>query len=757
VTADLRTTLLGCSAWAGALAGLLLRGSWLWAVVALAGVTAAVLAVPPLTRRRTGLVVACLVVVAVVGASAGLRSKANDLSPVAALARTGAVVDTVLVVRSDPVTRKGRFGDYVLLHAQVRSLTTRGRQLRSSVAVLVIADDTWGELELGEVIRATGRLRPSLTGQEAAVFSGVRPPVIVQGPPRLLQVAAGVRAAVRRAAAGGPGESSALVPALVTGEDQALSEGLVDDFRTAGLTHLTAVSGTNLTLVLAFLLLLARWAGVRGRGHLVVGLLGVVAFVLMARPEPSVLRAAAMGTVALLGLGSGGRAAGVRALGAAMLLLLVLDPWLALSPGFALSTLATAGILFVAPGLRDALSVWLPRSLAEAVAVPLAAQLACTPLVAVLSGQVSLVAVLANLVVAPLVGPATVLGLSGGLVATVMTSVGVVLARPACWCAWLIIETGHRAASLPTASVEWPVTATRIAVLLALTVVLLLTGPRLLRRRRESVLAALLLVVVLVRPLPHPGWPPRGWVLVMCDVGQGDALVLATGHQEAVVVDSGPDPSLVDGCLRRLGVRRVPVVLLTHFHADHVDGLPGVLRGRGVGEVEVGPFREPAYGAEQVDEWAAAADVGVRVPAYGEVMQVGEVTWRVEAPRRILDDSPNDASVVWLVETHGVRLLLTGDVEPPSQAALLREDLGEVDVLKVPHHGSRYQDDRLLTGLGARVALISVGADNDYGHPDPRLVDLLERSGMDVRRTDEDGDVAVVVRDGGLRVVSQGS
>jgi competence protein ComEC len=139
------------------------------------------------------------------------------------------------------------------------------------------------------------------------------------------------------------------------------------------------------------------------------------------------------------------------------------------------------------------------------------------------------------------------------------------------------------------------------------------------------------------------------------------------------------------------------------------------------------------------------------------VVHVGALTWEVLAPERILSDSPNDASVVLLVETAGIRLLLSGDAEPPSQGLLLRHDLAPIDVLKVPHHGSRYQDPRLLTELGARVALVSVGEDNDYGHPDPGTLALLEHAGATVRRTDEDGDVAIVVdQDGELRVVSRG-
>jgi competence protein ComEC len=506
--------------------------------------------------------------------------------------------------------------------------------------------------------------------------------------------------------------------------------------------------------VLGCLLLVARWAGLRARLLPVCGLLGVVGFVLIARPEPSVVRAAAMGTVALLGMGGGGRRSGVRALGAAAFLLLLLDPWLATSPGFALSVLATAGILLVAPGFRDSLATWAPRWAAEAVAVPVAAQLACTPLVAVLSGEVSLVAVAANLVVAPLVGPATVLGLAGGLLALVVPWAGALLGAVACWCAHLVITVAHVAAGLPGAAAGWPTTPAGITVL-TLACLLGSLGASLFRSRALVLLAATGLGVALLRPLPTPGWPPQGWVTVMCDVGQGDAVVLATGPGEAVVVDAGPDPALVDACLDRLGVDRVPVLVLTHFHADHVDGLAGVLAGRAVGEVQVSPLPEPGAGAAAVRALAAAAGVPVRVPAYGEVGTAGRLTWRVVAPRRVSSENPNDASLVLEVEAAGLRLLLAGDVEPESQAPLLREHLAPVDVLKVPHHGSRHQAPRLLTGLGARVALISVGADNDYGHPAPSTMRALEYSGAVVRRTDEDGDVAVLVHDGELRLATR--
>ena len=199
--------------------------------------------------------------------------------------------------------------------------------------------------------------------------------------------AAAVRSSVREAVAHRPDAERALVPALVDGDDAEVDAGLADDFRTTGLTHLLAVSGTNLTLVVGFLLLLARWGGVRGRWLYVVGAAGIAGFVLLARTEPSVLRAAVMGTVALFAMGTDGRRRGTRALGVAVVALLLVEPGLALSAGFVLSVLATGGILLLAPGWRDALARWLPRWAAEAIAVPAAAQLACTPVVAALSGR----------------------------------------------------------------------------------------------------------------------------------------------------------------------------------------------------------------------------------------------------------------------------------------------------------------------------------------------------------------------------------
>jgi competence protein ComEC len=235
----------------------------------------------------------------------------------------------------------------------------------------------------------------------------------------------------------------------------------------------------------------------------------------------------------------------------------------------------------------------------------------------------------------------------------------------------------------------------------------------------------------------------------MCDVGQGDALALAAGPGAAVVVDTGPDPAPVDRCLRELGVRTVPLLILTHFHADHADGLPGVLRGRKVGAIETSVLDEPAGEAARVRREATAAGVPELRAAAGERRRLGDVEWRVlwppPAAAALPDDNPNDASVALLVRSAGLTLLLMGDLEPDAQREVLEQapDLPRVDVLKVAHHGSSYQDPALLARVRPRVALISVGRGNPYGHPSARTVGALRALGAVVLRTDVDGPIAV--------------
>lgn len=251
----------------------------------------------------------------------------------------------------------------------------------------------------------------------------------------------------------------------------------------------------------------------------------------------------------------------------------------------------------------------------------------------------------------------------------------------------------------------------------------------------------------------------------MCDVGQGDATVLAAGAGSAVVIDAGPDPRLVDHCLRDLGVIRIPLLLLTHFHADHVAGLPGVLHGRAVGAIETTALQAPREQSVLVHRAAAAAHVPLAPAGPGEQRRIGNLRWQVLWPQStpagtpaIFPDGPNNASVTLLVHAAELTLLLPGDLEPPAQEALLHSypALPPVDVLKVPHHGSAYQDPALLRAAHPRLALISSGQDNPYGHPAPRTVSALRAGGAEVLRTDTDGSIAVTGSGPTLRAIPAG-
>jgi competence protein ComEC len=770
---DLRLALPAASAWAGAFVATsgLVRGALLVAVCALVAAAGGVAS----WRERWAVVACSLALLAGLGMGE-LRWTGLHVDVVDQLAHDGAAAHITLVVTGDPAQRAGRTqgssrrgANLVAVPARTVALTARGHVVRARLPVLVLAVETesldadglaeWRRLLPGQRLTARVVLRPAEPGEPLSAVALARsPPTLLGRPPLVQRVAGSLRAGLRRAVVGLPAGPRGLLPGLVVGDTSRMPSDLINDFRTSGLTHLVAVSGANVAIVVGFVLLTARWLGARGRWLPVLGVLATAGFVVLARPQPSVLRAAVMGAVALLALATGRRRTSLAALGAAVLLLVLIDPWLARSYGFALSTLATAALVVLAPGWTAALrSRGLPAGIAAAVAVPLAAQAVCGPVVAMLAGQVSLVAVLANLLAAPAVAPATVLGVLACVTSVASGRLASLIADAAGLPAWWIVTVAQRSAAAPMATISWSTSVTAAVVLAVLTVAVASAVRRLSRRPRLALGAAVLLVVALAVPAFSPGWPPRGWVLVACDVGQGDGLVLSAGAAGVVVVDAGPDPRLMDRCLRRLGVHRVAMVVLSHFHADHVEGLPGLLRGRRVGQIVVGPYGEPAPERARVLRWATAARVPVRVVTVGEQVRVGPLAWRVLWPRRVIEgegSAANNASIVMLVRSAGVRLLLCGDIEPAAQRALLELWAARpVDVLKVAHHGSAHQSPELLAAVRPRVAVISVGVDNDYGHPAPRTLRALRRLGAVVRRTDRDGAVAVVGPAARLRVV----
>ena len=759
---DLRLFPAAAGTWVGVLVGV---GAPLWMLLAaMTGIALAAIVVARIVGSRPARLAGIVALLCLLGGllAGATRATAVRAGPVDEMAAKRADVRVTGILTNDPQLRTapGR-APYVIAKLRIEQVSGGGvRATVRSPALLLASNTDWTRLRPGQRVSAVGRLAPAERSADVAAVLSARGQPRVQGPPGVAGQAteplrAGLRDAVRGLADGPRG----LVPALVVGDESLLPESVREDMRATGLSHLTAVSGTNVTILLVAALGLARWMGVRGYGLPLLGAVTVAGFVLLARPEPSVLRAAVMGVIAVAALTASGRRRGPPALAAAVVVLLLADPGLARDAGFALSVLATGAILVLAPAWRDAMP-WLPQPLAEALAVPLAAQVGCAPIVVAIAAQASLASVPANVLVAPAVAPATVLGAAAALVSplssTAAGALGWLAGMPASW----IVLVARQGAHLPGAVVVWPDGAA--GVLLAGTMALGAAAmlPLLLRRPLCSTLAAVLTGAAMVFRPPIPGWPPADWVVVACDVGQGDAVALRAGPDAAVVIDAGPDPFLVDRCLDSLDVERIPLLVLTHFHADHVAGLPGVLSGRTVGRVLVSPLGEPVEYADDVHKSLAATGTPVSVARAGEGIAVGtSVRLRVIWPRRIITDgsAPNNASIVLDATVRGVRILLAGDVEPEAQRAILAAEPGlGADVVKVPHHGSVHQESELLTELGARVALVSAGAGNRYGHPAPETLGLLDQAGSRVLRTDADGSIAVVRVEEGLGVVTGG-
>ncbi|MFI6334478.1 ComEC/Rec2 family competence protein [Streptomyces sp. NPDC050535] len=746
-------------------------------------------------------VAAVLLCVGAAAASAGLHGADLRRGPVPALAREYAQVTAEVEVTSDPrLTRPRIKGDHaaptaVLLDAEVRRVRRAdGTGVVTRTPVLMIVDATsargsphlsverspWLSVLPSTRLRVAARLAPALSGGDeiAAVLRvrGSAPPEIVEEPSGPQRFAGELREGLREATDGLDADARALLPGLVVGDTSRVTPELDDAFKATDLTHLLAVSGGNFTILLALFIGppglaqraerrgLAPRLGVPLRATALFGGAITLGFVIVCRPDPSVLRAAACGSIALLAIATGRRRSLIPALATAVLLLVLYDPWLSRSYGFVLSVLATGALLTLAPRWSAALRRRrVPPRLAEALAAAGAAQAVCAPVVAVLSARVSLVAVPCNLLAEFAVAPATVLGFATLAAASVALPVAKAMAWCASWPVQWIADIARAGAALPGGGVDWPGSWAGALLLALVVVAVVFVGRRLLRHPWLTGACGVLFLLVVVQPPPITrvitGWPPPGWRMAMCDVGQGDATVLAAGDGTAVVVDAGPDPVLVDRCLGALGITRIPLVVLTHFHADHVAGLAGVLRGRSVGAIETTGLEEPPEQAEFVRREAAARHIPVTRAVAGERRRTGALDWQVLWPPpspTAMEDGPNDASVTLLVKSAGLRMLLLGDLEPPAQRALSRSpaaaELGGVDVLKVAHHGSAYQDPDLIRRAAPRLALISCGEDNPYGHPAPSTVAALRAGGAVVLRTDEDGALAVVGAGGGLSV-----
>ncbi|MEC5149976.1 ComEC/Rec2 family competence protein [Cryobacterium sp. GrIS_2_6] len=712
-------------------------------------------------------------------------------------------------------------GTLVALRAGTGSAVAAARDTWDSlsVPVLVFAAGSAGDysLRIGATVGLDATLVATQPGDAAAllVFGDGRP-VPVAAAPWWLDWADELRARFAAASATLPGDGGALLPGLAIGDTSAVGDDLGAAMKSSSLSHLTAVSGANCAVVIAIIMLLGarlRLGRFRlGRGARITLSLGVLlGFVVLVTPEPSVLRAAVMAAVLLIGLGIGRPGRGLPLLALSVIVLLATDPWLSRSYGFALSVLATGGLLVLAGPLTRSLARWLPTGLAALIAIPLAAQLACQPVLVLLSPTFPLYGVPANLLAEPAAPLATVVGLAACLLLPWLPGVaGVVL-----WAAWVpsawIAAVARTAAALPGSSLPWlggPLGVLVTLLLSAAVLVLLLrqgTGTesaagigermrerdidvdgtprsrqgerrglrdrlrhrlsRRLRRRlrpgaggacrTRSTLDGWSAVALVVLVLVVGGYAgaligkgigraltfPADWQIAACDIGQGDAVVVrdhGADRDRFALVDVGPDPKPLKQCLRSLGIDRIDLLVLTHYDMDHIGGIAAVI-GR-VGTALIG-IPENAQD-ERLHARLAEGGAEVRQAAKGDSGTLGGLRWDILWPVRGGSEmqTGNPGSVTIEFDGRGIRSVFLGDLGEDAQDALDRVSApGRVDVVKVAHHGSRDQSPHFYAELHATVGLISVGADNGYGHPTASLLDLLRSVGTLAVRTDRQG------------------
>ncbi|WP_375400655.1 ComEC/Rec2 family competence protein [uncultured Amnibacterium sp.] len=681
-----------------------------------------------------------------------------------------------VVVRVEAVTsvpaRTGAPGTRLMVRGTLASIGEP--VVRGTDAPVVVFPDTVTRAERtpGASIGFVGRVRPVEPGFDAATVSVVGSIRLTEPAPGWQQAAADLRAGLVQRAQTLPGDGGVLLPGLAIGDTGHVDETLRDAMRAASLSHLTAVSGANCAVVTVAVFAVAGLLRLRRGVRVAVAVAALAGFVVLVTPQPSVLRAAVMALVALGCLAAGRRVAGPPVLAVAVLVLLVQDPWMALDAGFVLSVLATAGLLLLTAPIADALEKVLPRRLALVLAVPIAAQLACQPVLILLQPTVPVFGVLANLLAEPAAPLVTVLGLLACLLLPVVPPLGGALALlgwvPAAW----IAAVARYFAGLP--AVPWP--GGVLGLLLAVAVVV--AGVVALAHRAGRVVRLVAAGSVVLLVVGMVGWAaggalaravtrPPDWRFAACDVGQGDGLVLNGGGGHYVAIDTGPAPGPMLHCLRDLGVSNLDLLILTHWDADHVGGVRALI-GR-VHTALVGPDSRPATVALRRDLRAG----GVRMIAAhrGMVLDVGslhvDVLWPPESFRGVpagavstgavstgtvstgAMSTGNTASVTTLV-TGGLSGLFAGDLDEATENAIMAlGPLPHVDVVKVAHHGSANNSASFYRALAAPVGLISCGAGNDYHHPTARLLAMLRAAGTQPIRTDEDGMILVSPAAGG--------
>ena len=732
--------------------------------------------------RRAALWMAGAALVALAG---GLRFQAwYDRPAPALLASVGSEVALEGVVAGEPDPGETT----VAYRVDVWSLTLEGSTERTDGAVLARFPQ-YTELLPGDRVRLQGKLEAPenfAEGFDYRAFLASRGVVGTMFSPRLELVEEGrgparwltrQRLALERALQRSlPEPEASLAAGIAFGRDDNLPREVADEFRATGLAHIVAVSGSNVALVTA-VVFVAFTRFVRRQWALLPALAAVVLYLGLAGFSMSVVRAAIMAAVLLVGMALGRPRSSLAALAAAVMLMTFVQPSAATDVGFQLSVAATGGLIVFGPwvtyGLERAAAVAragrvVPGLVFETTALSISATVATLPISWFTFGRVSLIGVVANIVVEPL--------FPFVFFASAVTAVAGAAWEPAGWLLGLgayyllasVLWVAEGLAGLPLASVGLPglevgwvllAYAAMAAIAVPAYRYLLPVRPPLEpltrdRRLRRTLLAgAAGMAAVAVIPVSLlPAAAPGELRIDVLDVGQGDAILVTTPGGARVLIDGGPSGIAL---ARELSAvlphwqRRLDVVVLTHPQLDHVGGLPAAFERYDVREVRDAqtPYASAVYALYQRESPVR------RSLARGDRWEIDGVLFEVLWPEAgYRPQSVNDASIVLRVVYEGVSILLPGDIEANAQRQLMASGAIAADILKVPHHGSKSNDRAFLDGVGASLAVISVGAGNPFGHPTEATLAAL--ADTPVLRTDLQGRLRITVNDGRIAVRS---
>ncbi|NIH70557.1 ComEC/Rec2 family competence protein [Auritidibacter ignavus] len=711
-------------------------------------------------------------------------------------------------VEETPTSSAGQFGTRWFVQASVERFGTELTEIDHPAELMISSnDERWATVAVGDHLCLFGTPQPA-EGSGTVFFSadtGPQPGDCQRPASHESTGTTGreiIRSGLREHSRDTFGTAEQLLPGLILGDRSAESDELNEAMKTAGLSHLSAVSGANCSLIAGAVTLALR--SLRAPPAVVLtGVLGtLVIFVDIVGWEPSVVRAGVMGAISAWVIFFGRGKHALPVLCCAVIGILVFLPQLAQHPAFQLSLAATLAIVIAAAPLQQALEALLVRArvvpdvvatlVSAALAVSTVSQLACQPIIISMTGNVNLFAIPANLLAAPLVPFITVPGTLtaflipvlpwvSGLILSVIAipAAGIgaialwVSSWPAALVAWPegalggVVTILHLAGAMcglyvlmrwqrrtPPAVTSYPrpTLTTRLAVAIC--------PSRLVRQKGlvicvVVVLVALMAQIAVLVPAPQQR-VGENWVMLGCDVGQGDMFLIRTAENSAIVIDTGPEDDLAAACLNRHNIDHVELLVVTHHHEDHYGGIDGVLQATDTIESVLYSTADETASLP-LDNYSLVvhAEPGMQGGTTGDVADEEiMVDWQVIAADRNATNENNASIVMHLQISYdgtSLSVLTTGDLEEDAMARLIREDEvpEHIDVLKVGHHGARNGGTEIIHHLEPSVGLIGVGEENSYGHPADEIVEAIETYGS-VLRTDEHGHYGLEVEDNAL-------